>query len=94
MEERFKPNSFWRPFFDTMPDNLEEYGPFLSDSEMEYLEGSTFFKFKLEVAKYIESEYEEIVHLLPEFGHSFSMQDYAFARMLLVSRAFGGVIDG
>lgn len=94
LEEKQKSNSFWKPFFDTFPDRLEEYGYFLTDEDLTLLEGSTFREDLTIFKRLIDDEYREIASLVPEFGEAFTLEEYAFAKVTVISRSFFDMIDG
>jgi histone-lysine N-methyltransferase SETD3 len=94
LEERQKPNSFWKPFFDTFPNRLEESGYFLTAEDLALLEGSSFDEDLTIFRRLIDDEYREIASILPEFGEAFTLEDYAFAKVTVISRSFFDTIDG
>lgn len=58
------------------------------------LEGSTFSEDREVFMRITKEEYEEISNLLPEFGNSFTLRDYAFAKVTVISRNFYDYFNG
>lgn len=87
------PNSFFRPYYDILPENLSGMPIFWDEEEYRYLTGSYLLQ-QIQMRKdAIARDYREICRVDPTFSR-FSLDRFAWARMIVCSRNFGGSIKG
>ena len=88
LEEKLKPDSFYKPYLNILPEKQENFPQFFNKNELDQLKGS----FTLEMIRSrnlsIEKEYNEIVYRVPELGEKTVLRDYIWARISIVSRIF------
>ena len=92
LEDMKNPNSFYKPYYDILPDNLSHLPIFWTDEEIENLENSHFVSHILNRQKLLESNYKKLSKL-PNFSKEFSFGDYCKVRSLVGSRNFALNID-
>lgn len=88
-----KPDSFFRPYYDTLPQTTPNFPIFWSDEELEWLKGSYLLQQVEDRKRSIKSDYEKICGIDPTFRR-FSLDRFAWARMIVCSRNFGLTING
>lgn len=67
---------------------------FFTSDELAYLKGSfTLGKIADRHAE-LKEEYESIVKSLPSYGTQFSLEDFVWARTVVITRIFGLMING
>ena len=93
LHEQLKPNSFWRPYLNILPEKYANFPIFYTDEEREWLAGSPFLNQINEKIIDIQEDYNEICKAVPEFSQ-FSLLEFSKIRMAVSSRIFGMEIDG
>ena len=93
LQEKHRPDSFWMPYIDILPQSCRSFPIFFDEEELSWLEGSPFLKQIQEKKKDIKEDYESILRVAPEFG-KYSIDEFSWARMNVSSRIFGIQIDG
>ena len=86
-------HSFFQPYYKTLPESLAGMPIFWSEEEYRWLKGSYLLQQCQMRKDAIRRDYEEIVNVDPTFAR-FSLQKFAWARMIVCSRNFGGMING
>jgi histone-lysine N-methyltransferase SETD3 len=92
--DRRRPNSFFKPYYDILPETLSNMPIFWEANELQYLDGSYLVEQIDERNIAIEQDYEAICTLVPQFRDLCSLHDFKWARMCVCSRNFGLVING
>lgn len=87
LEDMKNTNSFYKPYYDILPDNLSHLPIFWTDEEIENLENSHFVSHILNRQKMLESNYKKLSKI-PNFSKEFSFGDYCKVRSLVGSRNF------
>ena len=87
------PESFFQPYYNILPQYLGGMPIFWSKEEYSYLKGSYLLNQCQMRKDAIRSDYEEICDVDPTFER-FSLDRFAWARMIVCSRNFGGNIRG
>ena len=76
MEERNKPDSYWKDYIGTLPKDFSNWPPFFSQDELSLFEGSfTQQSYDREIANY-SKWYREIVGYIPTFGAMYTVEDF------------------
>lgn len=86
-------NSFFRPYYDTLPQETPNFPIFWSEDELKWLEGSYLIQQVKDRKESIKKDYEKICGIDPTFSR-FSLDRFAWARMIVCSRNFGLNING
>ncbi|TMW67933.1 hypothetical protein Poli38472_007605 [Pythium oligandrum] len=85
--------SFYRPYYNTLPKTLQNMPIFWSDDELSWLTGSYIIQQIQERKAAIRKDYDAICRVDPTFSR-FSLERFSWARMIVCSRNFGLTIDG
>mmetsp|Transcript_13974 Transcript_13974/g.20442 ORF Transcript_13974/g.20442 Transcript_13974/m.20442 type:complete len:576 (+) Transcript_13974:330-2057(+) len=93
LQETRKPDSFWKPYIEVLPEHFRSFPIFYTDEEKEWLAGSPFLDQIEEKIQDIQEDYETICNAVPEFAE-FSVPEFSKFRMAVSSRIFGMEIDG
>ena len=88
------PNSYFKPYYDILPPTLSNMPIFWSSRELEYLKGSFLLTQIEERKQAIETDYQSICKIAPEFGRIVNLTEFKWARMCVCSRNFGLIING
>lgn len=87
-------NSFFKPYYDILPETLYNMPIFWNDRELSYLQGS-YLVTQIEERKLaIEKDYDVLCDLIPEFVNMCSLTKFKWARMAVCSRNFGISLNG
>lgn len=92
--DRKDPNSFFKPYYDILPETLSNMPIFWSPEELGYLKGSYLLEQIDERNAAIETDYESICNVVPHFRSYSTLQEFKWARMCVCSRNFGLVVNG
>jgi len=87
-------NSFFKPYYDILPQKLDNMPIFWTQEELKYLEGSYLREQIDERNSAIEADYKAICKICPEFVDFATLHEFKWARMCVCSRNFGLVING
>jgi histone-lysine N-methyltransferase SETD3 len=88
------PNSFFKPYYDILPETLSNMPIFWDAEELGYLKGSYLLDQIDERNAAIAANYEAICEVVPHFRSYATLQEFKWARMCVCSRNFGLVING
>ncbi len=88
------PDSFFRPYYDILPPTLHNMPIFWNKSELALLDGSYILTQIEERNIAIETDYDAICSIAPEFGELCTLDEFKWARMCVCSRNFGLVVNG
>eukprot|EP01032_Pedospumella_encystans_P015705 gene15706-17948_t len=92
--DRKDPHSFFKPYYDILPETLNNMPIFWTPEELKYLEGSYLLEQIDERNIAIEADYLAICNVVHEFRDLCTLQEFKWARMCVCSRNFGLVING
>jgi len=88
LQEKYNPNSFWKPYIDCLPVHYRNMPIFFDNDELQELQGS----FTLEMIQNrkisLKMEYDAIAKFCPEFAR-FHHLDFVWARLAVITRIFG-----
>lgn len=85
--EMHNPNSFYRPYFDILPEDMSSYPVLFTNKELEQLNG-TYCLSEIEIFKgQLIDSYHAALKLVPEFKQ-FTLDEYLMTRMYVSSRVF------
>jgi hypothetical protein len=93
IHEKHNPNSFWRPYFDLLPDTLPS-GLLFNEKEIQLLNGLTLCSELRTIITQLRQSYESLFPMLsnnyPQYfpSHIFSWENFVWARMIFDSRGF------
>jgi len=92
--DRKNPDSFFKPYYDTLPPTLSNMPIFWSEEELRWLDGS-YLQTQVEDRRFaIENDYAAICELVPGFAEVATLAEFKWARMCVCSRNFGLVVNG
>mmetsp|Transcript_938 Transcript_938/g.1573 ORF Transcript_938/g.1573 Transcript_938/m.1573 type:complete len:521 (+) Transcript_938:184-1746(+) len=92
--DRKKPDSFFTPYYNILPETLNNMPIFWEPNELKFLTGSYLLEQIDERNIAIEADYLSICNICPEFRTIASLHDFKWARMCVCSRNFGLVVNG
>lgn len=92
LQERRKPDSFWLPYLNILPEKLRNFPIFYTDEEKEWLKGSPFLEQVNEKIDDIREDYNTICKAVPEYAE-YPIDEFSRIRMTVSSRIFGMDID-
>lgn len=93
LQEKRKPDSFWKPYLDILPNTCNNFPIFFTAEEKEWLKGSPFLDQVEEKISDMDQDYTSICDAVPEFKQ-FPQVEFNTIRMLVSSRIFGICIEG
>jgi histone-lysine N-methyltransferase SETD3 len=94
LEERKKgTDSFWFPYIDILPKSYRHMPVFLDETELKYLTGSLVLSEVEDRRESYRVEYQNLCQFVPEFAEH-SMEDFFWARLVVLTRIFGITIHG
>lgn len=82
---------FWKPYLDVLPQEFSEHPLLFSESEIEYLKGSRLFRSILERKAENEAYYDQ---LPPSVKEAYTLDEFTWARCILITRAFRVMFNG
>ncbi|RHY02124.1 hypothetical protein DYB36_008680 [Aphanomyces astaci] len=86
--------SFFKCYYDSLPSSLSNMPIFWTAHELAWLQGSHILHLIEDRKAAIERDYRTICNEVPDFGSRFTLDRFAWARMIVCSRNFGLTIDG
>lgn len=92
--DRKDPHSFFKPYYDILPQTLSNMPIFWNSDELKYLEGSYLIEQIAERNQAIEADYNAICNIFPKFSTISTLDDFKWARMCVCSRNFGLIVNG
>jgi histone-lysine N-methyltransferase SETD3 len=92
--DRRRPDSFFKPYYDILPQTLSNMPIFWSEEELEMLAGSYLLTQIDERNDAIAKDYHEICLLDASFPQMCTLDEFKWARMCVSSRNFGMQING
>jgi len=93
LQEKAKPSSYWKPYIDILPQEYDTIPLFFSSEQLSELEGSMSLDKMRERHQSLRCEYNNLVENVPMFSE-FSYDSFVWARLVVITRIFGMVIDG
>lgn len=87
--EMKKGNSFFKPYFDILPEDLSNFPIFWSDNELKMLQGSMILSQIQDRKRYLKEDYKNLTEAIPEFRKLCSYRKFVQLRTLVGSRNFG-----
>jgi histone-lysine N-methyltransferase SETD3 len=89
-----EPESFFRPYYDVLPETLNSMPVFWSEEELSWLQGSYMVSQTRDRKDAIARDYRNICGIAPEFESAVTLQQFIWARMIVCSRNFGIIVNG
>ena len=89
LTDRTNPNSFFKPYYDILPQTLSNMPIFWSPKELAELEGSYLLQQIQEREAAIEADYAAICRIAPALEKIATLDEFKWARMCVCSRNFG-----
>lgn len=93
LQERENQNSKWKPYIDILPEEHVTIPLFFQEDCKRELQGSIALKKMKDRVDSLQLEYDNICEHVPQFRR-FSHKDFVWARLVVITRIFGMVIDG
>lgn len=94
LEEMQKEDSFYLPYFNSLPDDVSNFPIFWSDNILFLLRGSELFNAIQDRKKEFINDYTTICNCCKGFDKHYSFEDFLYVRVLIGSRNFGITING
>jgi len=88
LQEKYKPDSFWKPYIDTLPQHYRNMPIFFEEDELAELKGSFTIKMIEDRKISLKLEYDNICKHVPEFSR-FHYLEFFWARLAVITRIFG-----
>ena len=88
LQERHRPDSFWKPFIDSLPEAFPHLPLFYPQAECALLKGSLELMLLEFQAQSLRHDYAQLCEKLPGYSR-FSLEEFAWARLSVSSRLFG-----
>lgn len=92
LQEKSAAGSFWRPYLDTLPQTFPRV-PLFHKEELPLLEGSHALARILDRRRALAAEHQDLCRCVPGFAR-FSLDEFVWARVAVVTRVFGIEIRG
>ncbi|CAD8175344.1 unnamed protein product [Paramecium octaurelia] len=93
LQEKSRPNSFWKPYLDILPQSYPSFPIFFNNYDLDWLQGSPSLKQINDKLSDLKKDYNDICNVAPEFSQ-YSFYEFCWARMTASSRIFGINIKG
>lgn len=92
--DRKNPHSFFKPYYDILPQTLNNMPIFWNEDELRILQGSYLLQQIDERNLAIQNDYNAILSVVPTFDSVCTLHEFAWARMCVCSRNFGLIVNG
>jgi len=92
-EKHKKGKSFWEPYLRILPQKYANMPLYFDEEQLAWLQGSMCLQKIADRIDSLRREYESIRRLVPEFGR-FTLDEFIWARLAVITRIFGLVIEG
>jgi len=92
LQEKKKPDSYWKPYIDILPEKYDTVPLFFSEEQLQLLEGSMAINKIDDRHQSLKLEYNNICAKSPSFTCN-TYQEFVWARLVVITRIFGMVID-
>lgn len=86
-------SSYWYPYLATLPKKYRNMPIFFDENELSWLKGSMCLEKIAERKLSLRAEYDNICKHVPGFAE-FHFDDFVWARLVVITRIFGLVING
>jgi len=93
LQEKANSKSYWKPYIDILPPTYDTIPLFFTKKQLAELEGSMAIGKIQERHSSLRAEYNTLVKNVPMYA-DFSYDDFVWARLVVITRIFGMVIDG
>ena len=91
--ETNKKDNFYKPYYDILPRNVENFPIFWSKNDILMLGGSNLINEIITRQNHIMNDYNNMCKIIPVFKEKYSPRDFIWARTIVGSRNFGIDID-
>ena len=89
--ETINEGGFFEPYYDILPDNLDNFPIFWSKRDLNLMKGSPMIQYILERKKLIVDDYNQLSKICPGFNRDHSFNDFMWVRTLVGSRKFWNI---
>lgn len=86
-------NSAWHIYIDILPEKFITIPLFFNKEQLAELEGSIAIKKINDRIESLQLEYESLSTVIPDFKQRFTLKEFIWARLVVITRIFGLVID-
>jgi len=93
LQEKANSKSYWKPYIDILPATYDTIPLFFSEEQLAELEGSMAIGKIQDRHELLQLEYKSLVKNVPMYS-DFAYEDFVWARLVVITRIFGMVIDG
>jgi len=93
LQEKAKPSSYWKPYIDILPEEYDTIPLFFNDEQRSELEGSMSLDKIRDRHQSLRMEYNNLLDNVAMFSE-FTYESFVWARLVVITRIFGMVIDG
>jgi histone-lysine N-methyltransferase SETD3 len=93
LEEKYNPQSIWKPYIDCLPKHYRNMPVFFDKSELAELKGSFTLEMIANRKVSLNMEHKAIADFCPEFAR-FHALEFMWARLAVITRIFGFEIRG
>jgi len=93
LQEKYKADSFFKPYIDTLPQHYRNMPIFFEDFELRELKGSFTLKMISDRKVSLKMEYDNIAHYVPEMLN-WHYLEFFWARLAVITRIFGFEVNG
>jgi len=92
LQEKANPKSYWKPYIDILPKSHDTIPLFFNEKQLAELKGSMTVNQIQELHISLRAEYDSLVKHVPMYAE-FLYKDFVWARLVVITRIFGMVID-
>lgn len=94
LQERSNPKSFWKPYIDTLPQSYRNMPIYFTAEELAWLKGSFTLEKIEERIDDLKREWDNLGAYVKDFVKQHTFDDFAWSRLIVITRVFGVTIKG
>eukprot|EP00808_Paulinella_micropora_P023117 g45711.t1 len=93
-EKRKGPDSFWQPYLSLLPTAYRNMPQYFEPRLLSLLQGSFTVETIAARKRQLRQEYQRLATHYPAFGRIFSLLDFEWARLVVITRIFSFMVQG
>ena len=93
LEEIRSGTSFFKPYLDLLPSHYKNFPSFYNEEELEKLSGCYVLDMLKQRNVTLKEEFEHFIRSFPEYNTIYTLSDFVWARIVIVTRVFGFQTD-